>query len=58
MISHLPLEAANLGVLVLDGDAQALDGDGLLDEDRLVRVHAELQGLRLLADLGDVLRDG
>lgn len=57
-LSCLPLQAANLGVLVLDGDAQALNRDGLLDEDGLVRVDAKLQGLRLFADLGDVLRDG
>lgn len=56
--THLSLEAADLRVLVLDGDAQALDRDGLLHEDRLVRVHAQLQSLRLLADLGDVLGDG
>ena len=56
--SHLSLEATDLGVLLLDGDAKALDRDGLLHEDRLVRVHAQLQGLRLLTDLGDILGDG
>lgn len=57
-LSCLPLQAANLRVFVLDGDAQALNCDSLLHEDGLVRVHAQLQGLRLLTDLGYVLGDG